>query len=482
MSKQYTKPVRAVLLAAGQGKRMKSALPKVLHTVLGKPILARLLDSIDRLGLEHVHTVIGHGADILRKYLQENPPATPWSEHLQEPQLGTGHALAQVAPSLKNFKGTLLVSVADCPLLKAETLEKLITAHQSQGASFSLLTTFVPDAKNYGRILRDSNGRVKAIIEHKDASEAEKQINEINPAIYCIEWPELEAGLAALKNDNKQKEYYLTDLLSWSAQKDLKISDAACQWQEVAGINSQLDLAECSRHLRDETLKNLALEHGVYIEDPQSIWIAPEVKIGSESKILPGCYITGAVEIGAKCVIGPNTEISGPTKIGSGSRISHSVVTNSQIGENCRIGPFAHLRDQAVISEHCRIGNFVEVKKSDIGKKTNVSHLSYIGDSELGESVNIGAGTITANYDRISGRKSKTVIGNNSSTGSNSVLVAPVTIGSDSMVAAATVVSKNVPAGSLAVGRARQENIAGWTEKKREALKQQAGNLPANKV
>jgi bifunctional UDP-N-acetylglucosamine pyrophosphorylase/glucosamine-1-phosphate N-acetyltransferase len=468
MSKRYAKAVQAVLLAAGQGKRMKSNMAKVLHPVLGKPILGRILQAIDELELEHVHIVIGHGADQVSEYLKNNPPKTPWSTHLQEVQLGTGHALMQVAPALDKFKGSLLVSVADCPLLKSSTLGGLIDAHQKEESSFSLLTTIVEDPKSYGRIIRDENNRVCAIVEDKDASPEQKAICEINPAIYCLEWPELKEGLFALKNDNRQKEYYLTDLLSWSKERKLKISDAPSDWREVSGINSRIDLADCNLYMRDETNRNLALNSGVTIVDPQNTWIAPEAKIGMETTILPGCYITGDVEIGESCVIGPGTQITGPAKIGKGSSVSYSVVTKSNIAEACKIGPYAHLRESADVSSHCRIGNFVEIKKSTIGEHTNVSHLSYIGDASLGSRVNIGAGTITANYDRISGKKSKTIIGDDSSTGSNSVLVAPIEVGKDAMVGAGSVVTKQVPDGSLAVSRARQSNLEGWVHEKRK--------------
>lgn len=467
MSKTYAKPLQAVLLAAGQGKRMKSSKPKVLHEVLGKPILGRILAVIDQLQAEHVHVVIGHGSEQVLEYLKANPPRTPWSTHLQEPQLGTGHALMQVVPSLDGFNGSLLVSVADCPLLKASTLAGLVQAHQKDNAAFSLLTTIVPDSKSYGRIVRDKQGRVTAIVEDKDATDEQKAIKEINPAIYCLDWPQTQEGLTSLRNDNKQKEYYLTDLLAWSCSKNMKVADAPSDWREVGGINSRIDLSECNLHMRDETNRSLALDSGVTIVDPNTTWIAPEASIGSDTTILPGCYITGEVQIAEGCTIGPNTQITGPSKIGARSLVMHSVITKSNVADDCRVGPFAHLRDGADVANHCRIGNFVEVKKSSIGEQTNVSHLSYIGDASLGRQVNIGAGTITANYDRLSGRKSKTIIGDNASTGSNSVLVAPVVVGDNSMVAAGTVVTKDVPEGSLAVARTPQEHKLGWVEKRK---------------
>ena len=472
MTNSKSPMLRVVLLAAGQGKRMKSQVPKVLHPVLGKAILGRILDAVDSLDAAHVHVVIGHEAQQVTDYLRDNPPKTPYSTHLQEPQLGTGHALMQVVPDLKNFQGTLLVSVADAPLLSANTFARLVQAHREKQAAFSLLTTVVDDARSYGRIVRNAKGSVTHIVEDKDASEAEKEIREINPAIYCLEWPAVEAGLSSLKNDNRQKEYYLTDLLAWSVNKGLTVADALCDdWREVSGINSRLELAEANKLMRDQVINRLALEYGVTVVDPASTWISPEVRVGQETIILPGCYITGAVEIGSKCEIGPNTQITGPAKIGTASVVAHSVVSKTVIGDGCKVGPFAHLRESAHVSDFCRIGNFVEIKKSEIGLQTNVSHLSYIGDANLGQRVNIGAGTITANYNRLTGKKSKTVIGDDSSTGSNSVLIAPIVVGTQSMVAAGSVVNKDIPDGALGLARTKQRNQLEYVTDKMQELK-----------
>jgi len=457
---------RAVVLAAGQGKRMKSALPKVLHEVLGRSILARVLDAVDKLGLDHIHIVIGHGGDQVRAFLEAHPPATPWSTHVQEPQLGTGHALMQVP--LDGFQGTLLATVSDTPLLTAETLQGLLDAHRENKAVVSLLTTVVEDPKNYGRIVRDDLGDVVSIVEDKDASPQQKEIREINPAIYCLEWPAVEKGLSGLTNDNKQGEYYLTDLISWAHHHGFPMSSSvAPDWREVAGINSRVELSEANRLLNERVLRRLSLEDGATVLDCNGTWVAPEVRVGPDTTILPGCFLMGEIEIGSGCVIGPHTVIHGPVRIGDRSTVMQSLVVNSQIGSDCRVGPFAHMREGALIKDKVRIGNYVEIKKSEIDAHTNVSHLSYVGDASLGQGVNIGAGTITANYDHITKKKSRTVIGDGASTGSNSVLVAPVEIGSGASVAAGTVVTKDVPDGSLAVGRARQENKAGWLDRRR---------------
>lgn len=457
---------RAVVLAAGQGKRMKSALPKVLHDVLGKPVLGRIMDSLEGLGLEHIHVVTGHGRDQVEPWLAgytSEGGRTPSSAHPQEPQLGTGHALQQVVPALDGFVGTLLVTVGDTPLLQAKTLQALLDQHRKDKAVVTLLTTVVEDAKNYGRIVRDENGKPLRIVEDKDCTQVQKQILEINPAIYCFAWPEIAAGLSSLKNNNNQGEYYLTDLLEWAVNNKLPVSSAvAPDWREVHGINSRLELTQAAFMLRDRTIVNLSLEHGVTILDPVGTWISPEVRVGADTTILPGSYLIGDIEIGSNCTIGPHTTMSGTVKIGDGTSIVQSLVVNSQIGADCKIGPFAHVREFTQISQQCRIGNFVEIKKSTIESGTNAAHLSYIGDAELGAKVNIGAGTITANYNHVTKAKSKTVIGAGSATGSNSVLVAPVIIGAQVSIGAGSVITKNVPDGALAVARARQENKADW--------------------
>lgn len=456
---------RVVLLAAGHGKRMKSSKSKVLHEVLGKPILGRILAAVEAMDIEHVYVIIGHAAEQLRDYIEAFPPRTPHSLQLQNPQLGTGHALQQIVPDLGDFHGTLLVSVADAPLLSAEALGRLLSYHQEQNSQVTLLTADVDDAKNYGRIVRDDAGHVKAIVEDKDCSAEQKKIREINTAIYCFEWPAIKEGLSGLKNENRQKEYYLTDVVGWAYEKKMKTAAiVASDWRETAGINSRLELSEACKSLRDIAVRKLSLESGVTFVDPESTWIAPEAKIGQDTTILPGCVLFGDIEIGSNCVIGPHTYFNGKVAIGDGTNVIQSNVSNSTIGNDCKVGPFAHLRDQNVISNNVRIGNFVEIKHAMIASKTNVSHLSYVGDAEIGSGSNLGAGTITANYNHTTKKKSRTVIGNNASTGSNSVLVAPIVVGDGAAVAAGTVATRDVPAGALAVGRARQENKEGWNK------------------
>lgn len=474
--------VRGVILAAGQGKRMKSNLPKVLHPVLGKTILSRVIAAFSGLNLEHLHIVLGHEAEQITEYLKQNPPAVPYSIHLQKPQLGTGHALMQVAPELGSFAGTLLVSPGDTPLLTTATLSSLLSGHLQENGTVSVLTTLVADPKSYGRIIRDAKGKVTRIVEDKDATDEQRQIKEVNTGVYCLSWPQAANGLSALKNDNRQKEYYLTDLIGWAVEQNHALgSSVASDWREVAGVNSRLELAEATRLLRDRVLERLCLDDGVTIVDLQSTWIAPEVKIGADTIIHPGCIFDGEIEIGSGCEIGPHAVLRGKVKIGAGSKVIQSRITDSLVGAHCFVGPFAHLRDGDCVGDDARIGNFVEIKKSTIGTGSKVSHLSYVGDATIGEDVNIGAGTITANYDSVSKTKSRTVIGDGASTGSNSVLVAPVEIGAQAMIAAGSVITRNVAPGALAVGRARQEIKLGWIENKlRKAQKSQTA--PAEKA
>lgn len=461
-----------MILAAGKGKRMKSDTPKVLHDVLGLTILSRIINATKSLGAEHLHIVVGHEAEQIRQYIQKNHGDGKVTTHLQEPQLGTGHALMQVVPDLKNFHGDLIVTVGDAPLLSASTFSSLLEKHVSDDAVVTILSAVVEDSKNYGRVLRDARGSVRGIVEDKDATEEEKKVNEINTAIYCFKWPEIEPGLAGLKNDNKQGEYYLPDLAAWAVDQGKKLSASiARDYREVAGINSRVELAEAIRHMRDLTVEKLALESGVTVVDPASVWISPEVEIGQDSVVLPGTHLMGNVRIGSRCTIGPNAVIKGKVVIGDDSAVVLSVVLDSVLGNGCKIGPFSHIREGNDIGNEVRVGNFVELKKTSVGNDTNVSHLSYVGDTTLGSKANIGAGTITANYDHITKQKHKTVIGDGASTGSNSVLVAPVTVGDEAVVAAGSVVTKDVPAGALAVSRARQENKEGWTDRKRLAKK-----------
>jgi bifunctional UDP-N-acetylglucosamine pyrophosphorylase/glucosamine-1-phosphate N-acetyltransferase len=447
---------------------MRSAISKVLHEVLGQPILGRILHTIENLSLDRIHIIVGHQSEQIKEYVGQVQLQTPTAIHLQEEQLGTGHAVLQAEEALAKFEGTILVLAGDTPLLSKETLAALMNKHRDDKADVSLLTVRVPIPKGYGRIVRSKKGVIEAIVEEKDATDQQKALNEINPGVYCFQWPLIKKGLHALKNDNKQGEYYLTDVIGWAVEKGLKLSSFELEdWREVVGVNSRTDLAIANSLMNERHLCKLSLESGVTIIDPTTTWIAPEVTIEQDTVILPGCWLMGNITIGSACKIGPNTVMEGEVHIGSRSHIVQSHLEDCQIGNACRIGPYAHLRPGSVISDEVKIGNFVEVKKSFIGLKTSVGHLSYIGDATIGNHVNIGAGTITANYDHYTKQKARTIIEDGASTGSNAVLVAPVTLGREAAVAAGTVITKDVPAESLAVRRASQETVDGWAARKK---------------
>lgn len=466
---------RAVILAAGQGKRMKSSRPKVLHDVLGRPMISRVIDALTSLPnakIEHLHIIVGHARDQLQEYLNKNI-STALTCHTQDPQLGTGHAVMQASPGLNeaNFKGSLIVTVGDAPLISSQTLQHLVEKHVNDKAVVTVLSTDVDNPAGYGRIVRDERKKVIGIVEDKDAMPSQKQINEINTGIFCLSWPQVENGLKSLKADNQQKEYYLTDLVEWAVNAGLPVSAVkAADCRSVMGINSRPELAKASRILSDITIERLTIQDGITVVDPASTWIDPDVKIGPDSTILPNTHILAGSRIGSECVIGPNTVLKGKVEIGNKVHVNQSQITDSKIGDNCKVGPFAHLRDGNVVSENCKIGNFVELKNSTVGIKSNCAHLSYIGDTTIGTRTNVGAGTITANYDHMTKVKAKTTIGDDVAIGSNSVLVAPVTIGNEVVVAAGSVIVEDVPTSSLAIARGKQVNKDGWVENKKKSL------------
>jgi len=336
------------------------------------------------------------------------------------------------------------------------------------------MSALFDDPMNYGRILRDGKGNLKKIVEEKDANQQEKEIKEINAGVYCLEWEKISPAFFELTTNNEQGEYYLTDIVDSSVKKGLKTCGFILENnKEIFGINSRQHLAEATRFLNTTTVKKL-MEKGVTFVSPENTFVSPETKIGQDSIIYPGCVFEGSNMFGENCILGPNTFIEGDVKTGNNVKITQSKVSNAYIGENSTVGPFAHIRDRVEINSNVRIGNFVEIKKSTVDSSTNVSHLSYIGDSKLGKNVNIGAGTITANYDPLSKKKSPTVIEDNVKIGSNSVLVAPVTIKNSANVAAGSVITKEVPAFSLAIAREKQKNIDNWVKKRIDKIQSES--------
>jgi bifunctional UDP-N-acetylglucosamine pyrophosphorylase/glucosamine-1-phosphate N-acetyltransferase len=466
---QDNNSVKAIILAAGKGTRMKSSTPKVLHGILGKTLLERAVDTVLNISnIAEVFVVVGHQSDKVSEFLNKIyiDKSCPVKSVLQEPQLGTGDAVFKVYEELKHFKGTVLILCGDTPLLTPETLSGFIDFHKKSDSALTVMSAMVENPQNYGRIVKDVKGNLKRIVEEKDATQEEKQINEINAGVYCIEWESISPAFFDLTANNKQGEYYLTDIVEWSCQKGLKVEAYTIENDmEILGVNSKSDLALAGYLLNMKTVSKL-MENGVTVIDPENTWISPETSIGQDTVIYPGCYIEGKNIIGNNCVLGPSLFIGGGVAAGNNVKIFQSRVSNAVISENSSIGPFAHIRDNVEIKSNVRVGNFVEIKNSVIDESTNVAHLSYVGDSTLGKNVNIGAGTITANYNPLTKEKNRTFIEDGAKIGSNSVLVAPVTIAKDANVAAGSVITKDVPQCSLAITRTPQRIIEGWVEKK----------------
>ena len=439
---------------------MKSELVKVLHPLLGLPMLSYPIElSLKGIKAEKTIVVVGHQADRIQGMFKNFKIDIA----LQEKQLGTGHAVLQAIPFLQSFSGTVLILCGDVPLVELETLRSFIDTYKENGSTLSVLTAVVEEPFGYGRILRNSEGWLEKIVEEKDASEKERMIREINTGIFCVKAPFLMEGLREIGKENAQGEYYLTDLVEVAKKRGLRCSaHIVADPVEVMGINTRVDLAMANEVLRQKKLKDLMLS-GVTVVDPKTTYVDRTVEVGKDSILYPNCHLQGKTKIGERCIIEPNSKIS-DSLIGNDVTIrANSVITESKIEEGASIGPFAHLRPLSEVKTKAKIGNFVEVKKSVIGKGSKANHLSYIGDSLLGEDVNIGAGTITCNYDGF--EKHQTIIGNRVFVGSNVELVAPVKVGNDSSIGAGTTVTKDVPEGALAISRVKQKNIKRWNKK-----------------
>jgi bifunctional UDP-N-acetylglucosamine pyrophosphorylase/glucosamine-1-phosphate N-acetyltransferase len=440
------------VLAAGKGTRMKSALPKVLQPLAGATLVERVLASCEHLSPERRLLIVGHQAERVERSLGHH---SGLEFVLQHPQNGTGHAVQQLLEPLQGFSGDLLVLNGDVPLLRPETLEDLLEQHRASGAAVTLLTARLDDPTGYGRVFADGQGRVERIVEHRDCSQAQRTNNLINAGIYCFNWPRLAEVLPQLNSNNDQGELYLTDTVAMlSPAMHLEVADA----EEINGINDRLQLAQCEGVLQ-QRLREHWMREGVTFTDPASCTLSDGTRFGRDVVVEPQCHFRGAVTIGEGCRIGPGCLIE-QAQIGERVEIVQSVVREAAVAADCAIGPYAHLRPAAQLGEGCRVGNFVEVKKSTLAPGCKVNHLSYIGDADLGENVNVGAGTITANYDGVN--KHRTVIGAGSKTGANSVLVAPITIGENVTVGAGSTLTKDVPSGALALGRARQLVREDW--------------------
>lgn len=441
-----------VILAAGQGTRMRSALPKVLHKLAGKPMLEHVIENVRQIGAQTIRVVIGHGGEEVKKQLEHAD--VDWITQTQ--QLGTGHAVAQAVPNI-DPQAIVLIAYGDVPLVKSDTLSSLAAAANHD--TLAILTVNLDDPTGYGRIVREKHSII-AIVEQKDASEKQLAIKEVNTGIMAVPAAKLQQWLPALSADNAQGEYYLTDIIAMAVKDGVQVVAQQPQSAiEVEGVNNRIQLANLERYYQYQQAINL-MEQGATLADPHRIDIRGQVSIGQDIQIDINCLFIGNVEIADNVIIGPNCVIENST-IGSGAVIkANTVIEGAKVGELCEIGPFARVRPGTVMAKQSRLGNFVETKKSTIGEGSKVNHLSYIGDSIIGEKANIGAGTITCNYDGVN--KFTTTIGDGAFIGSNTALVAPVSIGSNATVAAGSTVTSQVNDGQLAVARSKQRNIDNW--------------------
>lgn len=422
--------IKAVILAAGKGTRMKSeTTPKVLHQIMGKTLLGYVLDNVKNFVSEE-YVIVGHHAQEVENFVKSNYENA--KTVLQSPQLGTGHAVSMVCPDLQNYDGLVLILCGDTPLVQEETLKKFVEYHKSQNSDITVMSTLFDNPTGYGRIIREQDNSLQCIVEEKDANPEQKAVKEVNAGIYCLNWGKIKNAFGQLKSNNAQGEYYLTDIISWGKTKALKVNAYILEnSDEIYGINSRLNLAQAAKMMNHRNLERYMI-NGVTIVDPDSTWISEDTEIGQDTIIYPFTYIEG----------------------------------KNTIGKSCKIGPCAHFRGNVEVCDNVKVGNFVEVKKAKISSNTNVGHLSYIGDSELGEYVNIGAGTITANYNPLTKEKTKTILKDNVKIGSNTVLVAPVTVEEGANIGAGTVVTKDIPAWALGITRSPLKILENWVKKK----------------
>ena len=462
---QAASDIHVVILAAGQGTRMKSRMPKVLHGLAGKPLIEHVLGTAQAIDPATVTIVVGHEANSIRSFVG-NRPNVAWV--LQEPQLGTAHALQQAETSLAGKQGTLILLSGDVPMLRAATLQRLVETHQTARAAATVVTAMVERPYGYGRIVR-SRGRIVRIVEERDASQDVRQIREINGGIYAFDLAPLFDALRGIASQNAQGEYYLTDLVAIYRRRKLRVETLLVENpQEIRGINSRTELAEVSRIVR-QTKNEELMAAGVTIIDPATTYIDPDVEIGADTVIHPGVAIEGQSRIGAACEIHSHVRIVDSEIADKVVIQDFCLILGSRIAESASVGPFAHLRPESVVGERAKIGNFVELKKTTLGPGSKANHLAYLGDATIGAKVNVGAGTITCNYDGTS--KHPTVIEDEAFIGSDTQLIAPVRIGKGAYVGAGSSITEDVPPGALGIARGRQTNVAGWVERKKTQRK-----------
>lgn len=453
----------SIILAAGEGTRMKSDIPKVLHKICGKPMLEYVIDNSKEAGIDKNYIIIGHGGQKVKDAFShkdvvfKNQPIGP-----QYPY-GTGFAVMQAKEHIEDDSNVVILC-GDTPLITSKTIGELIQYHIGNKNFGTVLTAYVEDPTGYGRIIRDEEGNIEKIVEHKDANEEEINIREINSGIYCFKGEQLKYALDKIDNNNAQGELYITDVISILKKEGYKvgaylIEDAS----EIYGVNSRVQLAFCEKVMRHR-INRYHMENGVTIIDPDNTYIEAEVKIGRDTIVYPGAILKGNTTIGSDCIIGENTRIEN-SSIGNGVEIFSSTIEESVVSDCCHIGPYAHLRPNSHLGKNIRIGNFVEVKNSNIGDNSKAAHLAYIGDADVGKNVNIGCGVVFVNYDGL--KKHRTIVEDNAFIGSNSNLIAPVKVKKWGYVAAGSTITHEVEESSLAIARARQVNKIGWVEKKK---------------
>lgn len=453
----------SIILAAGEGSRMKSTRPKVLHKINNKPLLAHVLSTCKNAGIEKKIVIVGHGKEkVIEEFSKEDIIFKDQPIHEGAPY-GTGFAVMQGIDEIDD-EDLVLILCGDAPLIREESLEKLMEYHRREGFDATVLSAILEDAKGYGRIIRDENTKqILKIVEEKDASEKEKAIKEVNSGIYCFTGRALKLALENIHNDNSQNEYYLTDCISILNENNFKTGAYAIEdHTEILGVNSRLQLAQCDKIIRSR-VNEFHMNNGVTIVNPDNTYIEDTVTIGADTIIYPGVTLEGHTSIGRDCIIRGDSRLV-HSKLGDNVKIDSSLIENSTIGHECTIGPYAHLRPNCTLGNNIRIGNFVEVKNSTIMDNSKAGHLAYIGDSDIGSNVNIGCGVIFANYN--GQEKFRTIVKDNAFIGSNSNLVAPVQIDEWAYIAAGSTITKNVARGELSIERSNQSNIEGWVERK----------------
>lgn len=445
--------LKTLILAAGKGTRMKSDMPKVIHKVNGIPMITKIIDTLSGLNPEENILILGHKKEEVLKVVGENCDYV-----LQTEQLGTGHAVIQAKEKLEGYDGDVMILCGDTPLLRESTLKSLYDYHKESGAVTTILTSIYENPFGYGRIVKE-DGLVKAIVEEKEASEEIKKIKEVNAGVYCFNSKELFKALDKIDNNNEKGEYYLTDVIGIQVSENKKVQSFILEDKmEILGVNSKVELAQAGKVLRDRKNREL-MEEGVILIDPETTYVEESVKVGRDTVLYPGVVLQGKTVIGENCEIIGNSRII-DSVLGNNIRVESSVIEESILEDGVTMGPFAHIRPKSLLKEKVHIGNFVEVKKSTLEKGVKAGHLTYLGDAQVGENTNIGAGTITCNYDGVN--KFKTVIGKDAFIGSDSMLVAPVNIGEKALIGAGSVITKDVPSNSLAVSRSKQIIKTDW--------------------